>query len=386
MFSQPSKPDRNFEEGTVVQVDVQSSICKVRTLRGQMLQAVAWLTPTGNSGRGGDRTTPHVGDRVVVFFGLGHSVILGTLPRIQGEEGSAPINIHDGTGAASTGSYGPSTVMVGDQNKPTDLIQGDRVLVSAGAALIATLRGGSVLLRASRTAEILMNKMLGLVRVFSSNWEHFSDVSSDVIKNWQGRIYRYIGYANTFADAKIENYHLHHYYGDTAAAEAIKTNYYLYSGTPPVISPIISKEQITGSSEQELMRRTLDLSGNEEVYITNGTHFTRQNSGPEQLTLSWNDSNTVTINQTEIQLNWGGVNTVTITTDSIVLSKNGQNVVTIDANVINLVQKDGSTVLLNSTGITATKGAGELLVSDGSCSLSNNGHAVTVTSGGVSFS
>lgn len=351
-----------------------------------MLQAVTWLAPTGNSGRGGDRTTPHVGDRVVVLFALGHSVILGSLPRVQGQEGSNPINIHDGTGSVATGSYGPSSVMVGDQNKPTDLIQGDRVLVSAGAALIATLRGGSVVMRASRTAEVLMNKVLGLVRVFSSNWEHFSDVSSDVIKNWKGRVYRYIGYATTFADAKIENYHLHHYYGDTVAAEAIKTNYYLYSGTPAATSTIISKEQVTGMPNQELMRRTLDLSGNKEVYITNGTHFTRVNSTAEQLTFAWNDTNVADINANEIKLNFNSVNTVTLTQSSIVVQNSAGNVITVDGNVINLVQKDGSTVLLNSTGITATKGGGTLLVSDSSCSLSNNGHAVTVTAGGVEFS
>ena len=48
------------------------------------------------------------------------------------------------------------------------------------------------------------------------------------------------------------------------------------------------------------MRRTIKLDGEQEFWIFNGTHFTRVKSTAEELTLSWNDQNTVTINEAKI--------------------------------------------------------------------------------------
>ena len=318
MFSNPTTPRSTQDEGVVMQVDVNRSLCKVRTQTGKMLPQVMWMSQYGGSARGGDRFTPNVGDRVVLNYGLGYPVIEGCLPRIQTDAGATPLTIHDGTSGIETGSYGVSNIAIGDINKPQDFISGDRILSTPGGAMLGLLRGGSIFIRASRAAEIALNKVLGAVRIFSRNFEHFSDVSSDVIKNFQGRVYRYVGYAQDYGKAKIEDYRYNLYYGDVAAAKAVKTNYATYSGTPDS-NTLLFEEQVLGDTANELMHRTIAINGNEEVYITDGTNFTRVTTQAGELILSYNDANTVTISPTSIVSTIGGISTVSITGSQVVV-------------------------------------------------------------------
>lgn len=199
MFSNPIKTSNLVDEGTVVQVDPIRCFCKVKTLNGQTLHSVQWLLPSGGSTRGSDRITPLVGDRVMINTGLGYPVIMGFFPRVQTADGATPLKIDAGEALVDMGSYSPEgSTTWGDQNKPKDFVHGDRIISSIGGGILGILRGGSLLLRASRGSEILLSKFHTLVRIASRNWEHFTDVSSDVVKNFKGKVYRYVGYAPTF--------------------------------------------------------------------------------------------------------------------------------------------------------------------------------------------
>jgi hypothetical protein len=386
MFSNPIQSNSSIEEGTVVQVDPIRFLCKVKTLQGQMLQSVQWLVPYGGSTRGSDRFSPLIGDRVFLNHGLGHPVITGFFPRLQTSDGATPLSINTGQQIVDMGNYSvEGEAAVADQNKPQDFIHGDRLVSSVGGATLGLLRGGSLFLRASRAAEIFMSNLFSLVRVVSRNWEHFTDLSSDVVKNFGGKLYRYTGYATSFVGGKIEDYRLHFYYGDTGTAEQVRTSYNTFTGSTTTNAKIY-KEQVTdlpSGTPRELMRRTLDMNGSQEIWIYNGTHFTRVVSTPESLSFSWNDQNTVTITQASIHaVHLGGADV--IMDSSGIRSTFGSGVVNMSSSSV-ATTFGSSSATVNGSSIVANNGAGTLTVSSSSTQMVNGSHSVTVTSGGVAI-
>jgi hypothetical protein len=325
-----------------------------------------------------------MGDRVIVSFGLGYPVITTFLPRIQGDSNTDPISLISDQPSEDMGSYGPSSGNVaGDQNKPVDMVGGDIVQSSIGGAILALLRGGSVILRSGRSAEIFMSNWRGLVRVVSRNWVHFTDLSSDVIKNFNNRLYRYTGYSKSFTDNKDEDYKLHFYYGDVKAGETIKTTYDLYTGTPAT-DDILYKEQVTGPASIEYLKRTYNDAGEMEIKVNNGSHITRIVQTAEQVQITWNDQNTVTITEASIHaVHKDGADMIMDPTGIRAAFTDG-HINMSSASVV--VSFGGSTATLVDSSATVTNGSGTLLVSPSTTQLVNGSHSVTITSGGVSIS
>lgn len=349
MFSNSSTPDFGFDEATVVQVDPQRKYCKIKTLRGQSLDQVQWTESVGNSSRGGDRVGPHMGDRVVVMFGLGYPLIFGFLPKPQSVDSAFPINISGNKTLIDTGDYSAiGDVIVGDANKPMDILNGDRTMSSEGGAFFALLRGGAVLLKSSSLAQIFISKLDDVVKIVSRNFEHYTDVGSDIVKNFKGRVYRYVGYTNSFTESKAEDYRYHQYFGDTAAAEAVKTSYSSPPLTVPAVNDVLFKEQITDTGVEK-MYRTLNLAGEEEVKIVGAGGFTKVSQTGGVVTLNYNDQNTITINN----------------------------------DVIELQRSDGSTVIMNASGIQMNYSGGKVEMKSSGVFTTFSGHFVNVTSGGV---
>lgn len=402
MFSNPIIPDVTVDEGTVIQVDVLRCVCKVKTLTGKYLDSVQWLLPSGGSTKGADRFSPLVGDRVMINFGLGYPVIIGFFPRLQSELGSLPLKINTGETLVDTGSNIPDGSAGGfDQNKPKDMIIGDRIVSTISGNFLAILRGGAILLRSNRGAEIFLSKLYNLVRIVSRNWEQFTDLSSDVIQNFKGRIYRYTGYAPTFPLAKVEDYKLHFYYGDTALAEKVKT-LHNSSTENPVANTIIYKEQVTDNPTvlpRELMRRTLNLAGEEEVYIYNGTHFTRIASTAEELRFTWNNQNIITITEDSIHavhkdgadfiMDADGIRAtfsdgiINMEETKVTVHFDNADVI-LDSNQV-LAKLNNTSATLTDSSATLLKGNGTAIVSDSETKIVNGSHSVSVTSSGVAI-
>lgn len=329
MFNNPVIPSKLIDEGTVMQVDPLRSVCKVITSMGQRFDQVRFSLPAGGSSRGGDRVTPVFGDRVKLDYSLGYPVISGFLPKTQLADNTFPVSIDSGAQLIDTGNFASDGVnAIDDQNKPKDILAGDRVISATGGGVLAVLRSGSIIVRSSKLSEIYLSKWGDLVRIVSRNWEHFTDVCSDVVRNIHGSVYRYIGYANSFDAAKSESYQYHEYYGNVAMAEATKTNYKTTVPAGGAPSGVIYKQQITGSGQ---MYRTLSLDGSQEVWISSGGTFTRMNSDGSQLKLSFGDSHTVTIDTNHIFLDFGGAQTVEISGDKIEFIHSGGAKTTIDS-------------------------------------------------------
>lgn len=388
MFNTPSTPSASVEEGSVTEIDIHRKVCKVKTLSGQNLTNVSYPLPSGGSTRAGDRITPVLGDRVLVDSSTGSPMISTFMPRLQTNTNSS-VFIDTGELLIDTGNFSAAGKnVIGDQGSPKDMVIGDRVITSPGGGMLSLLRAGSILIRSSRMSEIFLNKLTDLVRISSRNFEHFTDVSSDVIRNIKGRIYRHTGYSKKIQDAKVESYTYNQYYGDVVLAEAFKTDYNK-SDTLPVANDIVFKEQILDrvtSQSPELMKRELSLNGNENVVIKSGdgSIFTHRFSTKDEIIITYNDINVIKINKDEISFRKDGdPRSIVIKQESIV-STLSDATVTMDLSGITSVYK-GGTIKMNDSSVTTTFGGAVHKVSDNGVESTKGGHFMKVTSGGVAF-
>lgn len=249
--------------------------------------------------------------------------------------------------------------------------------------MLALLRGGSAILRSGKMAQIFMSKYDDLVRVVSRNWEHFTDACSDVVRNLGGKVYRYTGYANTLAASRDEDYNLHFYYGDTATAEAVKTDYH-NAGDAAETTDIIYKEQVTkGEDRSELMRRTLNDKGEEERYIK-GENFTRSNATAKLVRDSYNDEHYVEITPEHIEsFHKDSAKQTLDTKGQRLYFKDG----TVDMNESTIsVKKGGSEVVMDTSTITLNTGGTKVVMDGSSIMMTAGGATATLSSEGFSVS
>lgn len=388
MFNTPSTPSSSFEEGTITEVDDKRKVCKVKTLSGQNLTGVPYPYAYGGSTRAGDRYGPSLGDRVVINSSLGFPIIQTYLPRLQTTTNS-DVYIDTGELLIDTGNFSSAGKnVIGDQSSPKDMVIGDRLITSPGGGMLGLLRAGSVLIRSSRMSEIFLNKLTDLVRISSRNFEHFTDVSSDVIRNIKGRIYRYVGYSKKIQDAKVESYTYNQYFGDVVLAEAFKTDY-TKSNTLPTESDIIFKEQVldrVSSGSPELMKRELDLSGNENVIIKSGdgSIFTHTFSTKDEIIITYNDINVIKIDKDEISFRKNGDPRSIVIKEESIVSTLTDATVTMDLTGITSKYK-GGTIKMDDSSVTTTFGGAVHKVSDEGVESTFGGHFIKVNNGGVAF-
>lgn len=371
MFDTPFPLDRTLTEGVVTEIDIKRSVCKVKTLFGKTLTGVRWILKNGGSGRSGDRESPQMGDNCVISYGLGYPLIIGYLSKLQIDEEGRPSSLCDGI-VPDTGNFtsGASYDSMVDINKPSDMVVGDKVFQTFGGGLLALLRGGSILLRSNRFSEIFLSKYSNLVRIVSGNWEHFTDVCSDVIKNYRGRVFRYVGYTNTYQKAKSEAYNYHEYMGDTALAEYLKTNYNRDT-TPPAANTIIKKEQVIDLGTvgaTETMRRTISLDGTDEVVISglSGSTpiFTRVKQNNGTFYVSFNDTSFIQIDTTAIVINRNNTTKTTHDATGVHIVENGGSSVDLNNGVITAKDSANATAVLSGGNITLTDSQGAIIKSN----------------------
>lgn len=316
MFMNTTKPDRSADEGIVAQIDPIRKLCRVKTLSGQNLNSVRWTETCGGSGRAGDRSTPNVGDHVYLDYRLGYPIVAGYLPKVQSSENAFPLVIDSGSFEADTGNFSSGGQATwADQNKPKEMLDGDRVIATDGGAMLALLRYGTAIVKASPLAQVIVSKIDDTVRIVSRNFEHYTDVGSDVIRNIGGRVYRYISYTNNFGSSRNGSYQYSQFIGDTALAEAVKDDYLLSSSA--AATTVIFKEQVKQGSH--IVERSLTLDGTETVSISDGATHTTRTSTAGQMVLDFNAQNKITVNNDLIKLERSDGATVTMTPDGITM-------------------------------------------------------------------
>lgn len=347
-------------------VDVLRGFCEIKTLHGQKLTGVKWLYKSGGSARAGDYDTPSVGDQVVVSLSLSYPIIFGYLPRIE-ESNVGAINIDTGLSSGDTGNLSSSqgsNIRFGP-GKPRDLVSGDRVMTSEGGGMIALLRMGTVMLRASRLAQIVISKFDDLVRVVGRNLEFFSDVYIDVAHNLKGRIYRFVGYSETHTKVREDDYTYQEMYGDTALAEFAKQDS-PNTGFPSANTKIRKIRVVSGGSE--VYTQTLDVNGHiVDTVVHTGTSYRDHDGGQIQDRVTNGSVSTVTLNGSTVVLDQGsGASTVVLSNDNITLT-HGSSTVTLG----------GSSVVANFAG------GGTMTVDGSGAKIAFGSHYLNVNSAGI---
>ena len=368
MFGNPTTPSSSIDEGTVMQIDPIREVCRVVTMKGQKLDSVYWLRPYGGNERQGDFFTPRVGDRVVLNYGLGYAVIMGFLPRPQTGSQSYPVDLDSGQRLVDTGSYATAMgSLTSNASKPRDTLLGDRIITSQGGGVMALLRAGSVILRSSKAAEIFMSRLQDLVRVVSRNFEHFTDLGTDVYRNIQGRVYRYYALSKTYSNTSIGVFNYAQYHGDVAVAERVKDDYVNAPSSLPAESPTIFKEHVTTDGGADRMTRTLSVEGDEEVFVSNNESYTHSLTTAGQVLLTFKDENRVLINDTGIDIVHRDGHRIEVHSDGVTVTHSSGHVAKVVEAQISLTHSGGAETRLDDSGVYNTF----------------SGHFCNVTSGGV---
>lgn len=373
LFSPPLSYDSNLMEATVTNVDPVRFVCSVKTVRGQYLNEVPWLLPTGGSGRGGMHFTPCIGDQVVVSTALTYPLIIGSLPRL----GTPSSSLSSLSGSDLALDAGNSTNMkngyVTNPEKPGDLVPGDFVFTNDTGGLLGLLANGSAMIRASALAQIFVSRFDDLVRVVARNWERFSDVGQQTVANVSGRLYEYLGWDRSMGRSKVGIYELQDVIGDVAAGEVLKGEPNSSTGLP-VADNRVRKYWLTDQSGNSRMIEILYDGGKLDILVSDalGTTNTRevQDNNVYQVTSTGTASNSkVTITPTDITCDYNGGASKTVWNATGITATHGQ----------------GSHVL-NDSSVTSTYGSGTHVLNSSSVTSTFGGHSIAVDASGVHLS
>ena len=262
LFSQTTPLTGGSIEATVQSVDVARWVCTVKTTKGQRYNNVIWGMPSGGSGRSGVSFTPKMGDRVKLSTGLGYPVIEGFLPRID-RDPTSPLSIDTGTSPGDTGRLTPLEGTSFNSGKAGDQLAGDHIISSEGGGFMAVLRGGTVMLKSSALAQIIVSKLDDVVRIVGRNTEILTELGVEVFASIKGTAYKYVAYAASPVEARSGLFRYQEFYGDTQTAEALKDQYELGSAGGSV-SPggPIKKILVVDAAGMPLRVETTDALGN----------------------------------------------------------------------------------------------------------------------------
>jgi hypothetical protein len=296
------------------------------------------------------------------------------------------------SGTELAGDPGNATTMrsgyTANPNKPSDLVPGDKVLTSEGGGLIALLANGTVYLRSSMLASVLVSKFNDLVRVVARNWERFSDVGQHTAANAKGRLYEFFGWDRKLSRSKIGLYELTDIIGDVVAGETLGGNPNL-NITPAAADTRVRKYALVSPSGGTMMLETLEDNGNLTLkVITPGTPTTLTEEFQSKDTFrtkATDGSNTTTITLTtgSILVDANGTANVTVTPSSVVTNVAGTSTVTVTGASIVSTHASG-TVTMDSSKIKADYSGAVLNLDSTGAQLTYSGHFISVGPSGIS--
>lgn len=348
LFAQTTPSSDSLIEATVLSVDVKRYVCTVKTVKGQRYNNVTWLIPAGGQGRDTTSFNPKLGDKVVISSDLGYPVIMGCLPRPD-RNPISNVDIDSGSSIADPGRLGPSSGSSLNPGKPEDMVAGDKIITSDGGGLIAALRSGTILLKSSKLAQIILSKLDDGVKIVGRSIDVHAEVGSDVYASIKGRVYRWVGLARTPSESRSGLFRYQEFYGDTLTAEALKDNYELGAvGGLPAGGGSLKKVLVVDANQIPLRIEEVDLEGNVttttrsadgvatnvvgytngnwELTVTNGV-YAKIKVVPGEVFITYNNDPTVKLDTLGIHLHKGTCD-VKVLQDSILMG-NGTHFVNI---------------------------------------------------------
>lgn len=267
-----------------------------------------------------------MGDRVKLSTGLGYPVIEGFLPRID-RDPTSPLSIDTGSSPGDTGRLTPLEGTSFNSGKAGDQLAGDHIISSEGGGFMAVLRGGTVMLKSSALAQIIVSKLDDVVRIVGRNTEILTELGVEVFASIKGTAYKYVAYAASPSEARSGLFRYQEFYGDTQTAESLKDHYELGSAGGSV-SPggPIKKILVVDAAGMPLRIETTDALGN--VSTTTKTADGVSSSVVNYANGQWDLTTTngtycnIKVTNAEISMTYNGDASVTIN-DLGVISKKG---------------------------------------------------------------
>lgn len=386
LLSSPHSYDSNFVEGTVTNIDPIRFVCSVRTSKGQFFSDVSWLLPSGGAGKSGIHLSPNIGDQVVITTALSYPIIIGCLPRL----GNAETQLTNVSGASLGVDAGSSSNLrngvTSNPNKPSDFTPGDYTITSEGGGILTMLANGSIFLKSSPLAQLLISKFDDLVRVVARNWERISDVGQQTTANINGRLYEFMGWDRNLSRSKVAIYELKDIIGDVAAGSVLKGEPNP-GATLPAKDSRIRKYSLENTSGGELMTEVLTDDGKIVVIVNNGgtTTTTHDNSKWEGHVLNGTYS-VITILPGSILIDHNGISKVLLDSNQINLDHNGVSKVHMDGDNLKVEHGGSTSADLTASSLTLTQGGTILTLGGGGMQGSFSGHAINMDSSGVHLS
>lgn len=264
------KSNGMYFEAVVLAVDIRRSMCKCKTRDGHMLTNVSWARPIGSSKENGETYSPMPGEVVILAMVNNEPIILFSRNVITPINGTirpkfGPITETDSTledynlGVASKDNRSEGA-------SPIDVVPGDKVISNDRGSLIALLRSGTLLLKASPLAQVVVSRIDDLIRLIARNYEQFSDAVQHLQVNIKGRVYTYTGFYRTQTTSVNDKPEYYEIVGNVEAGDEAR-------GTPltadveSVVEGNLVKKQVVSQYDdagEEITPRsvhTLDLNG-----------------------------------------------------------------------------------------------------------------------------
>jgi phage baseplate assembly protein gpV len=221
MLTPLRNPSAYLTDAIVTSVDVLRKSCKVITQEGKGISTVHWSGFYGSAGRAGEVYTPIAGDKVKVLVDQGIATILSGFDH-------PTFDTRNPTRIGSTSSLSSilqrinltqwSEDTLAGTSTPSDSLPGDRMFTTSSGALFGATAAGSVILKASPLAQVLVSRLDDIVRVVGRNQEYFSDACKHVNANAAGDVFSYREYYRTWADSLAEKATYWEAYGNTLSA------------------------------------------------------------------------------------------------------------------------------------------------------------------------
>jgi len=208
-----------------------------------------------------------------------------------------------GTGVVeSVDRYGAASDQSGNARStvqtPADSLPGDEVLGGGMRGLVATLLGGSVIVRAGALSTAVFSRLGAYIRMVSRRWEQYSDAGREVQAGCGTQAYRYVETYKSAADMRGNLPSYSEASGDVRSALANKFDWQ-HGVVPAGDDDGIRYRQDVGPYSRTLNANGTEIETTGAVKVTTTTDHYEVAIGPDNApTLSWKleaDKATLTI-------------------------------------------------------------------------------------------
>ena len=368
-----------FIKAAVIRVDDKSRTCKCRDERdGQVYINVRWMSPVDGEG-----VAPRQGTRVLLWRdGTGEILIMGRLDYASPEKGYPSSLTDPNWKGTEQGSVGATAGTQTQAHAPNDMLPGDKVFGGKGGGIFASLLSGAALIKASPLCQILVSRIDDVIRLFSRNYEQYSDANSEVSVNVSGKTYSYREVYRSQAESRASQPVFKEMAGSVPTA--LSGGYRYRTATASDGSVVYA--QFAGGAGDPHYSRTVQDDGTETTTTWAGaSSSTTVRSTSSTTTTQAGPGGSTVISQTDsqvtMQVNGGSSPSVVMTQGSIVSTCGGTTVTQTDSQVAMQVNGGSSpSVVMTQGSIVSTCGGTTVTQTDSQIILSIGGTSLTLQS------